>query len=1459
MKTFRLLLHVPLLALLCTELMAQPGSPDASFNIGWGATGDFGAYVNAVALQTDGQIVIAGHFTHFNSAPSSCIARLHSDGTLDQSFVASIRAQETNGTQFVRALVIQPDGWILAGGPFQTVNGEARSSLVRLKPDGTIDEDFASFGWAGGFGIYSLALQQDKSILVAGYMDEGYAGTERTLLRLQPNGQVDDSFIPPIQTNGVVMAVKCAPDGRIPFVLATWNNPPNTLGRILTDGSIDATFNPAFNVPSSATNLQIQAIDVQFTNKLLVSYVVQLTNNQTVGFLQRLNEDGSLDGSFSAISGTNLTCDAFTLLQDGNILMSGYGLDVNGSPISFLNKLDPNGNLLVAYSAIAAFNTVTPQPDGKLLVTSTAGVILTPDGGSLNIARLNGEGTPVFANQPISITTAQGSNAVFSATATASVQFTYQWLKNGVILQGATNQILQLGGVRAGDAGEYMLLASNIFGVVASQGADLTILPQSGSPGSVDGSFTASTNIGSVYAIALQADGKILVGEESGPSGRSVDRLNLDGTLDPAFISPTGPTRTTRFLGLYADGRVAEGGWYGTFYPGYISACAQGFVGRLTSTGSLDSSFGASVGACGAVFNGVLQPNGQLVISGAFTNVNQTTLNALARLNLDSTLDTTFNPPLFSGDRAQAVLLQPDGKILLAGDDVSVLRNGYLWDSNLLRLGSDGSADPQFPPLDYATGEIEYIDGQIHAMALQNDGRMLIAGSFKQVQGINCLGVARLNPDGTVDQTFHANTGYYDSVLSLALQSNGKILIGGFFSHVNHIPRNNIAQLNPDGSVDTSFNPGYGPNFSVWSIAISPDGSILCGGSSPGLVRFYGGESNAVAYIPNITQQPANITAAPDATATFTLSAVGVPPLYFQWQKNSVDLNGETNVVLSLHNLVTADAGSYTAKALNSIGSVTSVVAQLSVQIPAPIFLVQPQSQTNTMGSAVTFSPYVTWASSYQWLSNAVAIPGATNDAFTIQNVQYAAASSYSVMASNQAGVSMSSNAIVTVLPAPVHPDSVDVYFYPGAGADGIVQCMATQSDGKVVLGGLFRHINGVALNGVARLNADGSVDAGFNPGSGADGAIQALAIQNDGKIIVAGSFTRFNMQSCNRIARLLPNGNLDLSSNFGNGADNVIMAMALQADGMIVLGGAFASFNGTILNRLVRLFPDGSLDLGFDTGSGPDGSVDCLAVQSDGRILVGGYFVTVNGYTQNYICRLNSDGSLDMAFGSGAASTGCDGPVRAMAVQSNGLILLGGDFNNVEGLPRKALARLDQQGLIDRTLNTAIIPYGSSSWVDCLTVGLSNKILLGGSFTSVGNTPRSRIAQLGQDGHIDPLFDPGSGANGIVYSLALGQCSRVYIGGSFTSFNSVSRRGVARLYGDVPCADSGLQMPRIGAQTQIAVFTEPGRQYEMFASTNLQTWTDLTNFIGIGSTLWIVDPQKASSSARFYRTLLLP
>jgi len=370
----------------------------------------------------------------------------------------------------------------------------------------------------------------------------------------------------------------------------------------------------------------------------------------------------------------------------------------------------------------------------------------------------------------------------------------------------------------------------------------------------------------------------------------------------------------------------------------------------------------------------------------------------------------------------------------------------------------------------------------------------------------------------------------------------------------------------------------------------------------------------------------------------------------------------------------------------------------------------------------------------------------------------------------------LQTNTVVTIVDNET-PGSVDYEFNVGQGPDAPVRSVGVQPDRKIVFGGDFAKVNDVFLSRIARVHEDGYLDSFFNPGAGASAAVLAIAVQPDSRLLVGGNFTQFNGVPANRILRLNADGTADAGFRPGAGADGAVRAIAVAPDGKVVLGGDFNTVAGQGRSGVALLAVDGTLDAAFNPNA--SGGVLALAAQPDGKILVGGGFTTIAGAQRQRLARLNPDGTLDASFNT---DTGPDGPVQAIAVDGLGRILIGGSFNVFNGVDRKRVARLNPDGSLD----TAFDPgSGANDVVLGLGVQPDGKVIVGGAFTNFADNARNRLVRLNPNGTIDTGFDIGSGANGIIRALAVQPDTAIVIGGDFTQFKGLPRRYLARIHGD--------------------------------------------------------------------------
>jgi uncharacterized delta-60 repeat protein len=260
-----------------------------------------------------------------------------------------------------------------------------------------------------------------------------------------------------------------------------------------------------------------------------------------------------------------------------------------------------------------------------------------------------------------------------------------------------------------------------------------------------------------------------------------------------------------------------------------------------------------------------------------------------------------------------------------------------------------------------------------------------------------------------------------------------------------------------------------------------------------------------------------------------------------------------------------------------------------------------------------------------------------------------------------------------------------------GFSISGSIQDILTLSDGGYIFGGSFTTYRGTTYNRILKMTSNGSPDASFSIGTGFDNSVNAINIQSDGKIICGGRFATYSGTSSNRIVRLSSTGSIDSSFSIGTGFTTEVGVvgvnkMTIQSDGKIICGGSFISYNGVSASNIIRLNSNGSIDNTFSYGSGFGSGladIQSIVIQSDGKILVGGYFTTYNGVSANRIIRLNTDGTRDNTFDIG---TGFNDFVQKISIQSNGKIICGGQFTTYNGVSVNRIIRLTTDGTRDNT-----------------------------------------------------------------------------------------------------------------------------------------------------------------------------
>jgi uncharacterized delta-60 repeat protein len=745
-------------------------------------------------------------------------------------------------------------------------------------------------------------------------------------------------------------------------------------------------------------------------------------------------------------------------------------------------------------------------------------------------------------------------------------------------------------------------------------------------------------------------------------------------------------------------------------------------ISAFGQAGSNDPTFnvadvGGGTGANGDILTLALQPDGKTIIGGSFTAYRGTARRGIARLNADGSVDAGFDPGSGANGVVRSCLLQPDGKILIGGEFTwynGVKRRG------IARLDPNGDLDSTFDPGTGINGPQGYNVHYISAFLMQPDGKIMIGGAFTRYDGNYSRYIARLNMDGTMDTTFHTGSGFNNVVLAMARQPDGKLIVGGYFTNFDGTNCRSLVRLTIDGGLDPDFDPGTSVNSLVTAIALQSDGRILIGGTF-----------NSYNNTPRMGLARLNADASLD-TGFVPESGDADDPL-------SLHI-GETNCILVL-----PDARIIIAGSISTMGS---------GNLPRNIV------RMNSDGS----------------LDTTFAVGIGTNDA---------------VLALGRdpdgnlliAGAFTSCQGRSRKRVARLDPDGpMDIGFNQTQGPNKAVNAFSIQPDGKIIIAGEFKTYCDQARHQLARLTPDGSLDAAMNPDAGVSGVINCTLMQPDGKIIVAGDFDHCNGMLRYNIARLNPDGTLDAAFDPWPEVPSRIHSLGLQSDGKIIVGGWFTQYASSP-SGIVRLEADGGLDTSFNASVGytneyeDPADVLAVAMQPDGKIIIGGIFDHCNGASRQNIARLNGDGSLDATFDAG---TGANGSIRSILVQPNGKINVAGSFSMFNGQELVGIARLNINGSTVGTFN----PGSGAFDVESAILLPDGKLIIAGGFDEVNGMDRGHLARLNNDGSVDPTFDPGTGTDSFIFNAAMQPDGNIIISGSFKEYDGTPRTRLARVIG---------------------------------------------------------------------------
>lgn len=995
---------------------------------------------------------------------------------------------------------------------------------------------------------------------------------------------------------------------------------------------------------------------------------------------------------------------------ESTIGSSDIGFDVNGKLFTWRTGGGPLGTVNLSTAEVTAIgssyngdggNGLTFTPDGSLYVAGPS------NGSLLAVDPVSGTLTTVgsLTNVPsgfgtINAMTSNLNGVLFAVGNNSSTL---------IAIDAATGAITPIGVLpfSAADAIAYE---------ITSPAATISAQPAAFASGSVGGSVTLS----------VTATGSGTVTYQWRKFGQPIA-----GATTNTLVLGSGNTLSLFDAGLYDvvvsnDGKpLASSASRVTVNP------AQNLPATLTAAAVFPAFFENDGGQVTAMQRG---SDGKIYLAGDFTSFAGVPRPGIARLDSDGSLDTTFKPVpvtnlyLSYNSTVEAFAVQSDGKVIIVGGFTTV---GGFSRNHLARLNADGSLDLGFQPPD-----LFFANNTLLTVAIQSDGKIVTGGQFQ-----DGIGVLRLNSDGSIDSAFGTNvgTGFNSAVNALAIQANGQILVGGGFTRFGDVNESggtavgHIARLNGNGSLDAAFATATGSGFDgfVTSLALQSDGAVIVGGS----FGLFNGD----------TAHPRPLVARLAATAGVATGALDL----------------------------TFDAGS----GFRLAGAMVELESNGTVLVVGSDSQAERRRVTRLLSSGAADPAFVDAAGFAGDVGAAVQLTGGQ----VLVALRYASSFNETPVGTF---VRLDNTAVLDANYTPAVRSAQDV----------VVNALAPAPNGQWIAGGSFGYVNGVARHNLALLNSDGSLDSKFmNTGTGFDSVVRAVLVQPDGKVVVGGAFTAFNDVPAGRLVRLDANGVLDPAFVTGTGFDGDVRCLALQADGGILAGGQFFSYNENSSPCLARLGANGTFDRAFVPNGGgnefgSDDRISALLVLPDGDIYAGGSFTAYasENTTDRGLVRLHRDGTRDSRVVSGG---GFDGEILSLAVQPDGKLIVGGnigqffDVGSDNFVSTGNVARLNANGTIDQGFaSTAFVNGG----VNSLLVQPDGKILAGGDFDDYGSESRlgiSHVARLNAGGLIDATFRV-AGLTSDVQVMQFADTGTLLIGGGRLEFSNRVAAGLALLEG---------------------------------------------------------------------------
>ncbi len=660
-------------------------------------------------------------------------------------------------------------------------------------------------------------------------------------------------------------------------------------------------------------------------------------------------------------------------------------------------------------------------------------------------------------------------------------------------------------------------------------------------------------------------------------------------------------------------------------------------------------------------------------------------------------VDSTFTPNIEGLPEIRLIKPLSNEKLILSGEITSIQDKK---NNGVALLNSDGTIDDSFSLEIISSGSV------FDVIYDSNIDKYYVAGAFDDFNDL-----IRLNHDGTLDDSFNVEVDL-SRVSQIGLQSNDKIIA------ISRTSGMGMIRLTPDGSIDSTFNNSIGFN-SVSSnygdLKILEDDKILYGG------YFETFNNDSLSYLLKFNADGL-------IDDSFSFSNALTSSSFFTY----------INSVLPLENGDIIIAGNF-----NSIyGNPAKGIAKIKANGTLDPSFILPGASGNTFQRSVR--------AAFDHKNN-ILVTGINSDV-----------DGYTLLRLDQNGAVDTS----------FKTGNAEYVNFTGYLVEPLISVSTT---GEIYFSAFFTEYDNNFRQGLVKLNNDGELIIEFDADIAGKASLRATKFMSDGSVLVGGKFTAINNQPMNSFAKLFSDGSVDLEfmENLGDGPDLTVYSIEVDNSNNIILGGGFRYFNNEYTGSLVRLLNDGTLDETFTPNVyspfiGP--GVNEILVTDSNHIFVGGLITSVSGIPINGFAKINNDGTLDDSFDLGLPS---EADIKNIELRPDGSLIYAGNIGFENDI---ILGKTDQSGNSDPSFNVDY-DFSGLRLLCAAVITETGEILV--STTEPNNY---QLIQFESNGTLkDDVSIGTTGSSGISEILPL-DSENIIVGGQFSSINSVSSPGLAKI-----------------------------------------------------------------------------